>query len=133
MRFIGHFHAPAALPPGKELPVPAEFEAERAWTFWRIEKSLAPAGIWTSGLPACNPITTLTELSRLPILVRYTLLEKCDRQAWDFICYQDIRKHFSTHLIQQTVFSIYLILQCAKCRANIPRILMPLKCRWSNW
>jgi len=45
MGLIGHFHAPAALSPGKEPPVPIEFEAEQVWKFWRIEKSLAPAGI----------------------------------------------------------------------------------------
>jgi hypothetical protein len=40
----GQLHAIAALPPGKESPVPIGYEAERApepvWTRWQKEKSL---------------------------------------------------------------------------------------------
>jgi hypothetical protein len=43
-----HLHAPAALPPVKELSAPIAYEAGRApelvWTLWRREKYLAPAG-----------------------------------------------------------------------------------------
>jgi hypothetical protein len=39
----GQLHAPAALPPGKEPPVPIEYEIgwtrEPVWTTWRIENS----------------------------------------------------------------------------------------------
>jgi hypothetical protein len=39
----GQLHAPAALPPGKEPPVPFEYEvgwtAEPVWTIWRSENS----------------------------------------------------------------------------------------------
>jgi hypothetical protein len=39
----GQLHAPAALPPGKEPPVPTAYEAgwvpEAVWTMWRTENS----------------------------------------------------------------------------------------------
>jgi len=39
------FSHPGCFTSWEVTPAPIEFEAERAWTFWRIEKSLAPAGI----------------------------------------------------------------------------------------
>jgi hypothetical protein len=42
MEVSGQLHAPAALPPWKEHPVPIRYEAgwglESVWTLWRREK-----------------------------------------------------------------------------------------------
>jgi len=47
MEVNGQPHATAALPPGKEPPVPIGYEAgwalEPVWTRWRREKFPAPA------------------------------------------------------------------------------------------
>jgi hypothetical protein len=52
MEASGQLHAPAALPSGKESPVPIGYEAgwaqEPAWTLCRNEKFPAPAGNRTS-------------------------------------------------------------------------------------
>jgi hypothetical protein len=41
----GQLQAPAALPPGKEPPVPIAGRApEQVWALWSTEKSLAPSG-----------------------------------------------------------------------------------------
>jgi hypothetical protein len=57
MEASGQLHAPAALPSGKEPPVPMEQEAgwapEPAWTLWSKEKCLSPAGNRT---PAVQPV-----------------------------------------------------------------------------
>jgi hypothetical protein len=59
MEASGQLHIPAALPPGKELPVPIREEAgwalEPVWMLWRKEKSVS---CWKSnpGLPACSPL-----------------------------------------------------------------------------
>jgi hypothetical protein len=41
MEVSGELHAPAALPPGKEPPVPVGYDAgwatEQVWTTWRRE------------------------------------------------------------------------------------------------
>jgi hypothetical protein len=56
MEMSGHLHAPAALPPGKEPPLPIEQEAEwtpeQVWTRCRREKFPALAGNRTSDHPA---------------------------------------------------------------------------------
>jgi hypothetical protein len=48
MEVSGQFHAPAALPPGKESPVPvgqeSGWEPVSFWTRWWREKFLAPLG-----------------------------------------------------------------------------------------
>jgi hypothetical protein len=45
MKVSGQIHAPAALSPGKEPPVPVGYEAgwaqDLVWTLWSREKSLA--------------------------------------------------------------------------------------------
>jgi len=45
---VGQHDAPTALPLGKELPMSIRWEAkwvsEPAWTFWRGEISVIPAG-----------------------------------------------------------------------------------------
>jgi hypothetical protein len=67
MEGSSQLHAPAALPPEKELPVPIGYEAawvpEPVWNLWCREKCLAPAGKLT---PAVQPIAVAipTELSR---------------------------------------------------------------------
>jgi hypothetical protein len=47
MELIGQLHAPAALPPGKEPPVPigqeVEWAPEPVWMLCRREMCLAPA------------------------------------------------------------------------------------------
>jgi hypothetical protein len=51
----GQLHAPAALPPGEEPPVPIGYEAawatEPVWSRWRREKFLVPS----SGIEPPNP------------------------------------------------------------------------------
>jgi hypothetical protein len=52
MMVNGQLHAPAALSPGEDPPVPIGQEAglapEPFWTLWRREKFLDPAGERTS-------------------------------------------------------------------------------------
>jgi hypothetical protein len=56
MEVCGQLLAPAALPPGKEPPVPIRYEAgwaaQPVLTLWRKDKSLAKAGNRT---PAVQP------------------------------------------------------------------------------
>jgi hypothetical protein len=48
MEVSGQLHAPAALFPGEQPPVPIVYEAGKAqepvWRLWRREKFLVPAG-----------------------------------------------------------------------------------------
>jgi len=57
------------LLPVKGAPVPTEYEPGWAlqlfWMFWKREKTLAPAGIWTMDYPASSLVTVLTTLSQL--------------------------------------------------------------------
>jgi hypothetical protein len=56
----GQIHAPAALPPGKEVQVPIGWEAgwvsETVWMLWSREEFLTPAGNRT---PAIHPVSRL--------------------------------------------------------------------------
>jgi len=56
VKVTGQHQAPAALPPGTE--VPSEYEAgylqQPVCTFWRRAKSHVPAGIGTPDRPSCN-------------------------------------------------------------------------------
>jgi hypothetical protein len=49
MEVSGQFHDPAALPQGKEPPIPVGYEAgwapEPVWTLWNTEKSCPYPGI----------------------------------------------------------------------------------------
>jgi hypothetical protein len=76
MRVSGQRQAPAALlPPGKGPPVPIVQEAgwapEPVWTQRLEEKSFAPDGDRT---PISD--TTLTELTRLLLFIKLTLMFK---------------------------------------------------------
>jgi hypothetical protein len=59
MEVSSQLHAPAALPPGTELPVPIEYEAgwapEPVWTRWWREKFPVPAGSQT---PIVQPVVS---------------------------------------------------------------------------
>jgi hypothetical protein len=65
----GQLHAPAALPPGKEPPVPNGYEAgwaaEPVWNSWRGEKS-CPYTDSNLDPSAIQPVAVPTALSRLP-------------------------------------------------------------------
>jgi hypothetical protein len=71
MELNGQLHAPAALLPGKEPPVPIGWETGRAsepvWTRWWRKTFAAPAGTQT---PILQPVIQryITELFRLPNL-----------------------------------------------------------------
>jgi hypothetical protein len=58
MEVSGHFHAPAASPPGKEPPVSIGYQAWRApeavWTLWSRENTLVPAGIRTPAVQSAT-------------------------------------------------------------------------------
>jgi hypothetical protein len=66
MEVNDQLHAPAALFPWKEPPVPIVQEAalapEPVWMLWSREKCLAPAGNPT---PAAQPVAIQTEVSWL--------------------------------------------------------------------
>jgi hypothetical protein len=66
----GQFYAPAALHPGKQLPIPAEQAAgwapELVRTLWGTHKPLLPAGIQTLDRPARSLVTVVTMLYPLP-------------------------------------------------------------------
>jgi hypothetical protein len=74
MEVNGQLHAPAALSPGKELPVPTGYEVrwapEPVWMLWRRENLLPlpriefhPSNLWLIVIP--------TELSWFLILGRF--------------------------------------------------------------
>jgi hypothetical protein len=83
MEVSGQLHAPAALPPGKQPPVPTGKEAEWApepfLTRWWREKFQAPAGNRTQNFdhPARSLVAIPTELSRLVVI----------KTAYQFIAY----------------------------------------------
>ena len=56
MEVSSQSNAPAALPDGKETPLSTEKETGWAvapsWTFWRIDLSRGPGGLWTLDRPA---------------------------------------------------------------------------------
>jgi hypothetical protein len=82
MEVNSQLHAPAALSPGIEPPVPigcgAGWVSEPTWMLWRREKSQPLPGIEPQGF-SLQPIAMPTELSRLPnidsISEKWTLAE----------------------------------------------------------
>jgi hypothetical protein len=73
---------PRPLCPRQRTPIPTELEAgwapELVWTFGRREKSVVVNGIRTPDRPVHNPVTALTELSRLvlsSVYVKYVVRE----------------------------------------------------------
>jgi hypothetical protein len=80
LEVCGQLHAPAALPPGKEPPVPIGQEAgcapEPVWTLWRREKSCT-AGNRTR---AVQPVAIPTELTR-----RLSSLNNRQEMRWVWI------------------------------------------------
>ena len=75
-------HAPVPLPPRKTVPIPIVQEAvlvpQLAWTFWRQEKSQAPALIRTPDRPARSLITVMTTVKKVsfPQKVRFCPLQQ---------------------------------------------------------
>jgi hypothetical protein len=87
MEVSGQLQAPAALPPGKEPPVPFGEEAgwapEPVWTQWWREKFPAPAGNWAPVIRSSSPLPVAvpTELQAYVILFR-PIVQHLGLQIW---------------------------------------------------
>jgi hypothetical protein len=64
MEVSGQLHAPAALAPGKELPILIRYEAcwvpQAVWTLWRKENSGIPMN--EPGPPSPYAVTELSDV-----------------------------------------------------------------------
>jgi hypothetical protein len=83
MQVSGQPYIPAILPQENDLPVPIEYEAERAsqpvWTLWSRVKCLAPAGI---GALAVQPVACPASRSADHIFA-VNLMELCKVKCAD--------------------------------------------------
>jgi hypothetical protein len=111
MEVSGQLHAPAALPPGKDHPVPIWWKAgwapEPIWTQqWRREKFPAHAGTRTPIVQSpYRLVTILAELSRLGrILVPQQKNINCDSAELNYLIYS--RK------VQLLISKVYLQQMC---------------------
>jgi hypothetical protein len=76
MKVSGQLHVPAALLPGKELPVPIGYEVgwtpDPAWTTWREFLTLPGLELLPLRRPVRREILRTVSIVRVTDLVRFT-------------------------------------------------------------